>query len=258
LTTVCDLSLSPVNAEPFSHLIVDEFIEAKHYKQLCDSFPNCPPQTGPSGFSLYWGDPGYQMLLDDQPAWDGLFKTFHSQLFIDWCREQFAEVWKQEGCRIDLSEARYVPYREDRIDKERAALRKIEYAPHELWVRMDIHQGRMGYERPVHVDHARRLMSMLVYMYDHAENEMSGGELLLHVGEDQTAANCIKPRHNLMIAFPCSNRSYHSVSRITAQKAPRNYIQVHISSSVDVWPRATTPAWRRRVGSLKRRLKRAL
>jgi len=223
--------------------------------QLRDSFPTCPPGVGPTGFSLYWGDEGYQQLLATQPAWQALFHTFHSQDFIDWCSSQFAEVWEQDGCKIKLSEARYVPYREDRIDKERAKLRKVEHEPQELWVRMDLHQGRMGYDRPVHLDHARRLMSMLIYMCDQNENEMKGGELFLHASEKHLPPICVTPRHNLMVAFPCSSQSYHSVSPITAQVGPRNYVQIHISSSEDVWPRPAVPRWRRTLGGLKRRLR---
>jgi hypothetical protein len=256
--TMCDLSQHRVNLTPFPHILGNEFIEPQYYRELSRSFPACPPQKGPTGFSLYWGDHGYQELLAEQPAWQSLFNTFHSQLFIDWCREQFAEVWEQDGCKINLSEALYVPYREDRIDKERATLRRVVYEPHELWVRMDIHQGRMGYDRPVHLDHARRLLSMLIYLCDHSENEMHGGELFLHQGKQSTHhdATRITPRHNLMVAFPCTSRSYHSVSAITAQRAPRNYIQVHISSSVDAWPRAAVPRWRQTLSGLKQRLTR--
>ncbi len=255
---LCELTLLDVQAEPFPHVAHESFIEPEHYRQLCRTFPVCPPGTSPTGFSLYWGDEGYRRLLDEQPAWRALFDTFHSQTFIDWGKEQFAEVWRRDGCKIEMSEARYVPYREDRVDKERAALRKVEHDPHELWVRMDIHQGRAGYFRPPHLDHARRLVSMLIYMCDHTENQMVGGELFLHgVDERHTrrTPTRIAPRHNLMVAFPCTNGSHHSVSKITSTAAPRNYIQVHISSSVDVWPREAAPRSLRRVlSSLKRRL----
>jgi hypothetical protein len=258
-TSVCDLTHLNLQVKPFAHVIHDQFIAPQSYWQLCRSFPTCPPSTGPTGFSLYWGDEGYERLLDEQPAWRALFNTFHSQHFIDWCSQQFAAVWDEEGCRINLSDAHYVPYREDRIDKERATLRKIEHEPNELWVRMDIHQGQMGYDRPVHLDHARRLMSMLVYMCDHTENQIVGGELFLHGAKrpqpSQGAPTRITPRHNLMVAFPCTRRSYHSVSAITSMVVPRNYIQVHISSSVDVWPREAIPKWRRPLAFLKRHLK---
>lgn len=263
--TMCDFTQLNANnpnhlrVEPFPHVVHHQFIAPEYYPELCRSFPICPPSTGPTGFSLYWGDEGYTRLLDEHPAWRALFNTFHSQQFIDWGKEQFAAVWNEAGCKIDLSEARYVPYREDRIDKERATLRKIEHAPHELWVRMDIHQGRMGYDRGVHVDHARRLISILIYMCDQAENQMVGGELFLHTGfkpQSDDRPTRITPRHNLMVAFPCTARSYHSVSEITSLAMPRNYVQVHISSSVDIWPREATPGnWRRRLRSLKARFK---
>ena len=262
---VCDFTqldannVNHLSVEPFPHVVNHHFIASEYYAKLCRSFPTCPPSTGPSGFSLFWGDEGYTRLLDEQPAWRALFNTFHSQQFIDWAREQFATVWEEAGCKINLAEARYVSYRESRIDKERATLRKIEHEPHELWVRMDIHQGLPGYDRRVHVDHARRLISMLIYMCDHTQNQMVGGELFLHKDAKPQSERTtrITPQHNLMVAFPCTARSYHSVSKIISMAAPRNYVQVHISSSVDIWPREVTPGnWRLRLGSLKRRLKR--
>jgi hypothetical protein len=255
---VCDLAQLEVRAEPFPHVIRQPFIAPEEYGELCRSFPTCPPSTGPTGYSLYRGDDGYTRLLEEQPAWQALFNTFHSQQFIDWGRRQFAMVWGEAGCKIDLSAARYVPYCEDRIDKERATLRKVEHEPHELWVRMDLHQGQMGYDRGVHVDHARRLISMLIYLCDHRESEMAGGELFLHHGPNSPAkrATRVTPRHNLMVAFPCTARSYHSVSEITSLAGPRNYVQVHISSSVDIWPREATPwNWRSKLRSLRKHLK---
>ncbi len=243
-SAICDLGFLELLTEPFPHVTHDHFIQPDHYRSLAESFPTCPSSIGPTGFSLYWGDDEYQRLLNERREWQLLFNSFHSQQFIDWCATQFAEVWQREGCTIDVSQAKYIAYREDRVDKERATLRTIEHQPHELWVRMDIHQGRLGYSRPVHLDHARRLMSMLVYMCDHTENEMTGGELFLHTNEksDSPQVKRITPQHNLMVAFPCGRRSHHSVPPITAIGAPRNYIQVHISSSVDIWSPVTRPA----------------
>src|ERR1044072_48273 len=255
ISPVCDLTELDVKSVPFAHVIHSEFITPTVYRELSKSFPKCPPSTGPTGFSLFRGDEGYARLLDSNPAWRSLFNTFHSQRFIDWGIQQFGAVWEEAGCKIDLSKARYVSYVEDRIDKERASRRRVEHEPHELWVRMDIHQGQMGYDRVVHVDHARRLISMLVYMCDHTESEMTGGELFLHRGPGAGVEMKITPRHNLMVAFPCTARSYHSVSEITSLASPRNYLQIHISSSVDAWPReAASSQWRMRLRSLKRRL----
>lgn len=232
--SICDLAYRAANEQPFPHLIHDHFIQPEVYEQLCRSFPKCPRNTGPTGYSLYWGDKEYQKLLDSQPAWKALFHCFHSQTFIDWAREQFSPWWSQLGCTIDLANARYVSYCEDRIDKDRETLRRVEHEPDELWVRMDIYQGHVGYARVPHVDHRRRLLSMLIYFCDQQENQMVGGELLLHDAAHDPVARVV-PRHNLMVAFPCAAQSHHSVTPIQSMAAPRNYIQVQISSSVEIW-----------------------
>lgn len=231
---VCDLAYRAVNEHPYPHLLHDHFIQPDVYEQLLRSFPKCPPNTSPTGYSLYWGDKEYRKLLDSQPAWKALFDCFHSQTFIDWAREQFSPWWSRLGCTIDLADARYVPYREDRLDKERATLRRVELEPEQLWVRMDIYQGRVGYSRTTHLDHRRRLLSMLIYFCDQRESRMEGGELLLHDVAREPVARVV-PRHNLMVAFPCAATSHHSVPLIRSQAAPRNYLQVQISSSVEVW-----------------------
>ena len=255
---LCDFSHQSITELPFPHVQCDNFIEPQVYQQLRMSFPTCPPKVGPTGYSLYWGDEPYEQLLRSRPAWQSLFNDFHCQRFVDWCRAQFCDVWERYGCRVDLAEARYVPYREDRIDKERSSLRKIEYDPHEVWVRVDIHQGQLGYDRPIHLDHARRLLSMLIYMSDQTENQMVGGELFLYSSKEDSSPLKVTPRHNRMVAFPCTNQSFHSVSRITAQQAPRNYIQVHLSSSVDVWPREPVPVWRQALRKVKQTFKDAI
>ena len=239
MTQIADLRQHEIREAPFAHVVREQFIDPAEYARLRDSFPECPPSSGPTGFSLFWGDEQYEQLLAEKPEWRSLFETFHNQAFIDWGVRQFSAEWQRAGCRIDLSSARYVSYREDRIDKERATLRRVAHGPDELWVRMDIHQGRVGYSRDMHRDHARRLISMLVYFCSQDANAMSGGELLLHASGWSRFRRpvTIVPLENLMVAFPCSSRSFHSVPRIASMKRPRNYLQVHISSSVDVWPR---------------------
>lgn len=237
-TEVCDLSIGPLIETPFEHVLHEQFIAPEAFAQLRDTFPTCPPASGPTGYSMYWGDPGYDQLLAEQPVWRALFETFHSQRFIDWGIKQFAGIWERDHCKIDLSNARYVPYLEDRTDKDLPQLRKVVHAPGELWVRMDIYQGRVGYHRNIHRDWKRRLVSMLIYFCDADDHGMVGGELLLHKnGWNRWAkpAATVIPRENLMVAFPCTNRSHHSVPAIRSMERPRNYMQVHISSSVDAW-----------------------
>ena len=78
---ICDLAPLTVNSNPFPHVIHDEFINPKLYRELRESFPTCPPGTGPTGYSLFWGDDEYDRLLAEHSAWRVLFNTFHNQNF---------------------------------------------------------------------------------------------------------------------------------------------------------------------------------
>lgn len=233
-----DVGEASYGRRPFPHIRSEAFLDADLYAQLRSSFPQCPPSTGPTGTSLYWGDPEYDRLVTEHPAWRTLFTSVQSQSFVDACLERFRSVIESDECLLDLSQARFVSYRESREDKELRHLSRIEHAPHELWVRMDIHQGHVGYERHIHCDHKRRVLSMLVYFCDAAEDRMQGGELLLHPPKHRfwpAKVQAIAPRHNRMVAFACSKNSRHSVPVIESLAAPRNFVQIAISSSVDAW-----------------------
>ena len=238
-----DLEIAEIRPDPFPHVVKENFIAPDLYDDLCRSFPDCPPNSGPTGYSYFWGDPEYAKLLDSSPAWKALFDATHSQAFIDYVIRQFRGVCEAHECVIDLDKARYVSYCESRTDKERRNLSRVEHEPHELWVRTDILQGRIGYDRRSHLDHRRRLAALLIYFCDAKENEMEGGELVLHAEhakQDPVRDVVIKPQHNRLVAFACANNSYHSVPTIVAQKAPRNFVQVGVSSSLDAWPDNTT------------------
>src|SRR5204862_949604 len=175
--------------------------------------------TGPSGYSTYWGYQQYDRVIAENSSWNALFNAFHSQEFIDYSIRQFADAYRSFGCVIDLSKARYVPFRESRKDKESRHISKIEHEPYELWVRVDIHQGLLGYKRDRHVDHRRRLISMLIYLCDAEQNAMVGGDLILHKQKRSLFGRgdvVVRPKHNRMAAFPCHPKSIHSVPEITS------------------------------------------
>jgi hypothetical protein len=241
---------APVRSAPFPHTLADDWLEPGLYAELAGAFPDCPSASGPTGYTLFRGDPEYDSLVAGHPAWRLLFDRFHSQAFIDHVLDQFrSEI--RAGCRFDLSAARYVDYVESRADKERPALAEVEHAPDRLWVRMDIMQGLVGYDRKPHLDHRRRLATWLLYFSDADALAMVGGDLVLH-GADGSARAAIRPRHNRMAAFPCTNESLHSVTPILAQTAPRNFVQVTVSSSVDLWPPLRRSPARHLRGALSR------
>jgi 2OG-Fe(II) oxygenase superfamily len=224
-------TLSPV-ARPFPHVTLDDFIDPATYDALRSSFPDCPANSGPTGYSHFWGDDGYDALLDANSVWRRLFDATQNQAFVDYCLAPFAAVIADEAV-VDLSSPRFVSHIENRVEKEQRNLSPTGLSPDQLFVRTDILQGNVGYDRRAHVDHRRRAATMLIYMCDGDEDEMVGGDLVLYGADGETVT--VRPRHNRMVLFPCINSSLHAVSRIVAQKAPRNFVQMTISSSVDLW-----------------------
>jgi hypothetical protein len=220
-----------IRSLPFPHMLADDWLEPGLYRRLRDSFPHCPPNSGPTGFTLFWGDPDYDRLIAENEAWGAFFRSFHCQSFVDQVLAAFPEVFAE--ARVDLSRARYSPYRESRQDKELPMLSDVGAAPDDLWVRVDIMQGRHGYARLPHLDHRRRAASMLIYFCDSDEAGMKGGDLVLHGRGGETVT--VRPRHNRMVLFPCAADSLHSVTPIRRQSAPRNFVQIIVSSCADLW-----------------------
>lgn len=234
------LSPLPVRKDPFDHIVQSQFLDRAVYEELERSFPTCGPSTGPTGFSYYWGDPEYEQLLTQNWAWRQFFDTVHSQDFVRFCAVQFADAYRQHNCRIDFEKAVYVPYRESREDKERRHLQQVTHDPNELYVRLDVHQGHIGYRRRIHRDHHRRVATLLIYFCDSHDSGREGGDLVLHrsyLRFIRPAAAHVRPQRNLMAGFACSPVSLHSVPDILSQSSPRNFVQVQLSSQVDAWPR---------------------
>ena len=222
--------LLPTTDKPFPHVTADSFLEPEAYRALSTSFPLCPPNSGPTGYSYFWGDPAFDALLEAHPVWKRLFERTQCQAFVDHALAQFSSIIAREAC-VDLAAARYVPQIESREYKEKRHLPATGLPADALFVRTDILQGNVGYERAPHLDHRRRAVTMLIYFCD---GDDAGGDLVLH-GPDG-ATKIVRPRHNRMVMFPCSNSSLHSVSRIVTQARPRNFVQLSVSSTVDLWP----------------------
>jgi hypothetical protein len=223
---------------PFPHVTVDNYLDAAEYEALRRRFPACPPNSGPTGYSRFWGDADFDALIDAEPAWRRFFDWTQSQAFVDLCLAPFAGVIADEAV-VDLSNARFASHIETRREKEERHLAPTGLAPDQLFVRTDILQGNVGYDRRAHVDHRRRAATMLIYLCDGDEDAMLGGDLILHAPHGETVT--IRPRHNRMVLFPCVNASLHSVSRIESQRAPRNYVQLTVSSSIDLWESRRAP-----------------
>jgi hypothetical protein len=236
---VIDLPLAPVVEEPFEHVMVPDFLPRDIYERAAASFPVCEQRGGPTSYSAFWGDPDFDRLVVEDDAWRELFESFQSQAFVDYCVRQFGDVFRKHGCLVDLDRASFVRFLETREEKSERHMSGPRPAPDQLWVRVDLLQGRNGYDRQPHLDHRRRLISMLIYMCDAEQLGMQGGDLVLNGGAagrpNVRAASIVRPKHNLMVAFPCVPHSWHSVSPTQLAGGYRNFIQVALSSSEDAW-----------------------
>lgn len=251
--------LDPVD-KPFPHATVDGFLEPTLFAQLSDEFPAIMEMDRPKNWGAWIcrGDEPFETHMEKSPAWKKFADAVFSQSYLDFIIGQFGDRWEREGCKIDLSKAVYVPYIENREDKGRGELREVKHDPHELYLRMDIGEAQGGYYRSAHLDHRRRLTTMLVYFSDKREIGMEGGELLLHPGGPDLSmlramgvfhapkalskmrdkvANTVKvePAENRMAMFLCGRRSWHAVPAVTSSRAPRRWVHLMISSSVDAW-----------------------
>ncbi len=234
-----NFEIVPVQKSPMDHVLKDGFLDRDLYQELLHTFPKCEANSGPTGFSVFWGDPRYEELLAESTAWRTFFELTQSPAFVGYCVEQFRQTYVDHGCKVDPADFRYVRYIETRADKERRHIQNLQHAINEIFVRPDILQGNIGYDRKIHLDHRRRLMTVLVYFCDAVENAMVGGDLVLLSAEvlhGFRQRRVVRPAHNRMAAFACSNESFHEVPRIVQQSRPRNFVQITLSSSYDLWP----------------------
>ncbi len=254
------LDSPPLRDRPFAHAVIDDFFRPDVFAELKRTYPKIEARSASKHWArgLYWGDPAYDRLLAEQPIWRSLFDAVHSQSFVDYIGRLFEDAWSAPDCLIDFHQARFISFQENRQDKEAGRLDHPEQGAHDIWSRLDIYHGWPGYRRAAHLDHRRRLLSMLVYFDSPEEIGMVGGELELHDPSFDLnlmgrlgAYRCpsawlavrgawsqplvIKPQKNRAAMFPCTPRSWHSVPAIKALREPRSFLHIVLSSSREAW-----------------------
>lgn len=254
-----DLSAAQVQDQPFPHCVVDELFGPATFARLAGSFPHCPPASGPTGFTLHRGDAQFDRLLADNSDWRELFEACNSSHFVTALAGMFASEIDR-SCRTARAELRFVDHIESRREKERPLLGAGSLGTEDIHIRFDFMQGREAYRRAAHLDHRRRLATMLIYFESPGAETFQGGDLVLHDGLGNAVAR-IAPAANRAVIFPCSERSWHSVEAVRACRRPRSMIQVSATSRHALWPDALLPGmepagptqlWRRALRRLGR------
>lgn len=219
-----------------------------------------------TGFDIYRGDTAYDTLIASSAAWAEFDAFINSQAFIDQFLEVFGAHLAAAGCTIDVSTSTYDPdYIEPRslltekmtlgdrlgsIRHKLAGRHKRDRAV-ELFTRLDIQRAIGGYYKPPHCDRPNRLCSLIVYLTDAKSEGIDGGALRIfrhktsktvqnyerHPGEQDVEIIAELPaRENLGVWFPCSNNSYHGVTRVETPGAARDFLYINISGKVaNLW-----------------------
>lgn len=262
-----------VRLDPFPHLFKQPFVEPELFRRLKAEFPadrlfdQNTSRGGRAGRDLYPGDALYDQLLATSPAWREFASFVDSPAYVDLVLELFGEHLAAFGCLASPERIRYQHYIESRDELAEESTRFSRFAerirhgvgldrdrdrdPNEVFVRMDIAQGTVGYAKPVHCDRPNRLSSMLIYFCDKEEIGMEGGDLRIHRHKQQkpidqyerhpkeentTVVAEIEPRENLGGMFIGCNTSYHSVTATTRADHYRNFVYTSVASrSYRLW-----------------------
>lgn len=263
------LTITPqdVVASPFPHCFKQPFVDPGLFERLKTEFPpddlfnRNTSLGGRAGRDLYPGDDLYDELLRNSSAWREFSEFIDSEAFVDLTVSLFGEYLEEFGCLASASKIGYehwIESRETLATKSTRASRlvgklkdrvgiveKDEEDPNSMFVRMDIAQGQVGYEKKVHCDRPNRLISMLIYFCDKQEIGMEGGDFRVHkhktdklIGDyerhpkegDTDIVASFEPKPNFGGLFIGCNNSYHSATAVTKSNKYRNFVYGSVAS----------------------------
>lgn len=263
-----------VVAEPYPHVIKQDFIDPDLFQRLKREYPSdemfdrSSSAGARAGRDLYRGDAEYDSFLASSSAWSEFHNFMNSQQFVDFIMSLYGDYLGRFECYTDPKLAKFVDYvepREELHDKSRIGQKFDEIVMrmstpknvNDLAVRMDLGQAGVGYHKAIHCDRPNRLITMVVYFCDADERDAVGGDLGIHEfinkeskksyseyprhprpGETKEVAR-LRPKENLGVVFPCSNHSYHSVTPIESQNGYRNFIYCSVfGTGKTIWKEA--------------------
>lgn len=245
-----DIAAAKVDPAPFPHAVIDGLFDRATFAALAATYPECPPASGPTGRTIHRGDALFDTVMAGNTKWQAFFTHTNTQAFADRLARLFADE-VGASCLVPIAELRHVDHIESRADKERSQTLAPSHPREAVFTRFDFMQGMNAYAREPHLDHRRRLGTMLVYFDAPGPETFRGGDLVLHDARGAPVKR-IPPAANQAVLFPCSERSWHSVDPVTECKRPRRFVQVAVSSCHDLWPDAQLPTknpfeWGRRL-----------
>lgn len=233
-----DALKSDIEAAPFPHVVADAIFPPETYARLSQSYPVCPPASGPTGFTIHRGDAEFDAVMAANPDWRDLFDYCNSDAFVQSMAILFADEIDR-SCHVERDAIHFADHIETRREKETVRIDNPQLPAEAMFVRFDFMQGMKSYARTAHLDHRRRLATLLIYFDTPSPETFSGGDLVLHERSSEPVER-ISPKANQAVFFPCSERSWHSVDAVTQCISPRRFLQISVSSCHDIWPDGRT------------------
>jgi hypothetical protein len=275
-----NVQASDVVESPFPHVVSDAILPPDLYRRLKADWPqgadfeSTAASTGgvgsragrSTGFDIYRGDPAYDRLVAESPAWAEFDAWINSPAFIAKYHELFGPYAEAMGLCVDIERSTYVrDYIEPRAvltahetlgDKLAGFTHRLtrglkEAAPAELFTRLDMTRSLGGYAKAPHCDRPNRLCSLIIYFTNAEEVGLEGGDLMLYRGkqpqpiekaprhprpDEVDVVATLKPQENRGVFFPCCNTSYHGVTAVASSGVPRDFLYINISGRMsNLW-----------------------
>lgn len=254
--------------DPFPHVFAEPFVRPELFARLKAEFPadtvfdSNSSLGGRAGRDLYPGDEAYDELMGSSPAWRELYEFVDSSAFVQLTLDLFGSYLEPFGCLASAEKITYdhwIEHREvlaetstkvsrlgDKVKSKLGLVSSLDGAdPNDVFVRMDLAQGEVGYEKVVHSDRPNRLVSMLIYFCNKKDIGMEGGDFRVHKHKvvkpirayerhpkesDTEVVVTLEPRENLGGLFIGCNNSYHSATAVTRSDSYRNFVYASVAS----------------------------
>jgi hypothetical protein len=226
--------------DPYPHVVVENALDLN---LLNADFPS-REQFGPTirmDGDLTSGDPAYENLVSQSPAYGALHRQIYSpeflKAFLELFRAPIERAYRNNELLADPFELKTVSEPvERRISGQSFVGGREPY----LYARFDIGYGAAGYGvhnggRGIHVDNLPRLISILIFL--NTPTSMVGGVHRLYGlrRSKPVLRKEYRPAAGLLIASLQSNRAFHDVEPIANIVGERRAFYMAVSCSIPIW-----------------------
>jgi hypothetical protein len=235
------LSEARLVSDPYPHVVVENALD--HLDLLNADFPS-REQFGPTirmDGDLTSGDPAYENLISQSPAYGALHQQVYSpdfvKAFLKLFQSPIERARRNSELLADPFELKTVS---EPVERRISGQSFVGGGEPFLYARFDIGYGAAGYGvhnggRGVHVDNLPRLISILVFL--NTPTSMVGGVHRLYGlrRNRPVLRREYRPAGGLLVASLQSNRAFHDVEPIASIVGERRAFYMAVSCSIPIW-----------------------